>query len=224
MGADGAENVVGGGCDGGDISVHKPHCAPGWSVAADQASVGRAHLYARLLIIVCYGGGGFVVCCTYVWGFLVLEDPLADLWGTLRSKPANRWLMRVGQASMCLATIGFFPCFAYALRIAPILRIKTLYIICGLYACFYVSSCFWMPLCVAYKIFEQHSIFVLVCVNLAVSGAFVAAWAFFVCFKVTAAESAAASRALRISGRAGTILFAAHCAVFDAMVWPAFFK
>mmetsp|Transcript_120102 Transcript_120102/g.339860 ORF Transcript_120102/g.339860 Transcript_120102/m.339860 type:complete len:208 (-) Transcript_120102:94-717(-) len=172
-------------------------------------------------VLLTYVGGGTIVCATYAWGAAVLADPSA-LWGRLRD-PSNAWLLHVYYVSIALATLGYFPSLAYALHVAPTIDRARLQLICGLFAGFFVASCFWMPLCVAYLANKSLLLFVCLRVQLASAGVLGLGWAAALC-SVGEPHSSSAGPPLCMAGRIGTFFFAFHCAVFDAILWPPFFR
>eukprot|EP00927_Polykrikos_kofoidii_P081975 TRINITY_DN8001_c0_g1_i1.p2 TRINITY_DN8001_c0_g1~~TRINITY_DN8001_c0_g1_i1.p2 ORF type:complete len:203 (+),score=23.71 TRINITY_DN8001_c0_g1_i1:88-696(+) len=174
-------------------------------------------------IALVYLGGGIIVCATYAYGVIRLGDRAMELWGRLASEPENITGLQIYYFSILMATIGYFPSTLYALKIAPYLSSNKLRCICFTYGGFFFSSCFWMPLCVEYVLRKQFFVFVLIRVNLLVSGLFGLAWTYDVC-TVSTAESRSASSCLRVSGCLGSAVFSLHCAILDCVIWPFYFQ
>eukprot|EP00928_Gymnodinium_smaydae_P063101 TRINITY_DN46782_c0_g1_i1.p1 TRINITY_DN46782_c0_g1~~TRINITY_DN46782_c0_g1_i1.p1 ORF type:complete len:201 (+),score=10.20 TRINITY_DN46782_c0_g1_i1:161-763(+) len=171
-------------------------------------------------IVASYTLLGAVLVGTYVWGFLILEDP-SRLWGSLR-EANNRWLLCVYYGSILAAIIGYFASFAYVTQIAPVLTRRRWIPIAVFFNLFYISSCFWMPLCVSYIRDQRSSIYSCIRLNLLLSAFLVVGWASSVCL-VSEEETPNVGAKLRLAGRLGTCWFAFHCAVLDACIWPPYF-
>mmetsp|Transcript_120060 Transcript_120060/g.334071 ORF Transcript_120060/g.334071 Transcript_120060/m.334071 type:complete len:172 (+) Transcript_120060:3-518(+) len=170
-------------------------------------------------------GAGTILVGTYVWGVVTLFDRYGSamrLWGGIGA-PGKEWLLQTYYASILAATIGFFPSLGYALKIAPRLPRRDVSLICGAFLGFYVTEMAWMPMCVAYIREPREWLYIAIRLQLAVSGVLAILWLVAKC-RVPADVAAAAGPCLRVSGLLGTLVFALHCAVLDAIIWPPFFK
>ncbi|CAE8619589.1 unnamed protein product [Polarella glacialis] len=193
--------------------------------AADPASAGAGSWKKLLLVLGVYCGVGLLLCGTYVWGGLSLThnySTAVGLWGRIAA-PGNEWLLHTYYASILLAILGFFPALAFMVQVAPDLPEKSLYTVCGLLLAFYITEMFWIPMCVAYIAKPSKLLFGVIRVQLAISGILAVCWAVAVC-SLPAARTASAGKVLKSVGCAGTVYFAFHCAVLDALVWPPMFE
>mmetsp|Transcript_86011 Transcript_86011/g.233082 ORF Transcript_86011/g.233082 Transcript_86011/m.233082 type:complete len:202 (+) Transcript_86011:62-667(+) len=182
--------------------------------------------YSSWVVLGTYLGGGTVLCGSYVWGIAVLMRQYGtamSLWGHL-SDPGWAWLRYGYYVSMTVSAIGFFPSLVYAVRICRFLPKSKVNAICAWLLAFYISEMFWMPMCVAYINSPSTLMYTLIRIDLAMSGILALAWA---CSKLAAVPvevQEAAGCCVRVLGTVGTAIFALHCAVLDAIVWPPFFK
>mmetsp|Transcript_102297 Transcript_102297/g.259813 ORF Transcript_102297/g.259813 Transcript_102297/m.259813 type:complete len:204 (-) Transcript_102297:281-892(-) len=186
----------------------------------------KAGSYGTYSVVVVYCGVGLLLVATYVWGVVTLFEKHGDamqLWGHI-GDPGNEWLLKTYYASILAATIGFFPSLCYALTIAPRLPKSTVNLICGSLLGFYVTELFWMPMCVAYIEQPRAAVYVAIRLQLVASGSCVLLWAWAKFFAVPAHIVQEVSPCLRVSGLLGTLVFALHCAIMDATIWPPFFR
>uniref|UniRef100_A0A7S2MKK6 Uncharacterized protein n=1 Tax=Alexandrium andersonii TaxID=327968 RepID=A0A7S2MKK6_9DINO len=188
----------------------------------------RAGKYGVCLVAVVYTLLGLVLCGTYAWGIIRLDGEFKQsggamkLWGRINDK-GNEWLLSIYFTSIGLAAIGYLPSLAYAFFIAPELPRGLVNRMCGSLACFFVTELFWMPMCVAYIESPSSLVYTLIRLQLAVSGISGLCWFYFKVFAVPEEVEKTVGAPLRLSAKAGTAIFALHCAILDATVWPPFF-
>mmetsp|Transcript_3916 Transcript_3916/g.11331 ORF Transcript_3916/g.11331 Transcript_3916/m.11331 type:complete len:213 (-) Transcript_3916:29-667(-) len=185
--------------------------------------------YGTCSVLLVYLVVGSALMASYVWGVVHLNAEYGSygamrLWGRLYTEPDNRWLLHVYYGSILAATVGFFPSLGYALKVAPRLTRAKVNQLCGCFLGFYVTELLWMPLCVAYIESPSPAIYAAIRLQLAASGVFALAWAYIKIFALPAEAVAASGPVLRALGVAGTTLFALHCAILDAVVWPFYFE
>mmetsp|Transcript_60808 Transcript_60808/g.144899 ORF Transcript_60808/g.144899 Transcript_60808/m.144899 type:complete len:200 (+) Transcript_60808:78-677(+) len=184
--------------------------------------------YGTCMVFFVYMVVGSVLMGTYIWGILTLyneygKDGPAKLWGRIH-EPRNEWLLNIYYYSIGAATVGFFPSLAYAFRIAPLIEKKLVNRICGCLFIFYVTECFWLPMCVSYIEKPKSKVFLAIRIQLGLSAIAGLGWAYFKLIAVPAEVKGRVNICFRILGYLGTLAFALHCAILDAIVWPPYFK
>mmetsp|Transcript_77078 Transcript_77078/g.202228 ORF Transcript_77078/g.202228 Transcript_77078/m.202228 type:complete len:223 (-) Transcript_77078:52-720(-) len=194
-----------------------------------QGRSAAAGSYGTRAVVLVYLLAGSALMATYVWGVLALNAKYGHygamkLWGRLYTEPDNRWLLHVYYGSILAATVGFFPSLGYALKVAPRLTRAKVNQLCGCFLGFYLTELLWMPLCVAYVESPSPATYAAMRLQLGASGLFALGWAYVKIFALPEEAVAASGPVLRALGVGGTAIFALHCAVLDAVVWPPYFK
>mmetsp|Transcript_57845 Transcript_57845/g.134751 ORF Transcript_57845/g.134751 Transcript_57845/m.134751 type:complete len:201 (-) Transcript_57845:78-680(-) len=189
---------------------------------------GRAGGYGIKAVLVVWCGLGIILLGTYAWGITTLDKEFADsggamtLWGHIND-PEHVWLFNVYFTSGGLAAVGYLPALAYAFVVMPKLQPNLVNKICGWLLLFYLTELFWMPMCVAYIRSPSSTLFILLRLQLAASGVCGLCWAYFTIVAVPDEVALETNVALRWGAKIGMVVFALHCAVLDAVVWPPFF-
>jgi len=197
----------------------------GAKATENQENSDAAGSYGVILTVIVYLVLGCLLIVNYVVCVLMMNDmyPGAEggamrLWGTV-TLPEMRWLFNLYHVSILGATLGFFPAFIYALRVAAHLSKRGVHLINGPFAAFMLNSQIWLPMCVVFLEVQQDWAYWVVKLNLLVSGLCGVAWF----YAVYLTEDNVAAPGLRIAGKVGTFLFAFHCMVFDGIFWAPFF-
>mmetsp|Transcript_469 Transcript_469/g.626 ORF Transcript_469/g.626 Transcript_469/m.626 type:complete len:208 (-) Transcript_469:68-691(-) len=194
-------------------------------LGAGQVDV-AAGKYGTAMVFFVYMVAGSILMATYVWGITTLaneygKDGPSMLWGRIAD---HRRLQHLYYGSIAAATVGFFPSLAYAFRIAPELSKPMVNKICGALFIFYVTEYAWLPMCVAYIKKPSQQLFLAIRIQLAISGLFLLIWAYFKLIAVPSEVTGKVNGCFRFIAYLGTLAFALHCAILDAIVWPPYFE
>jgi len=174
-----------------------------------------------IVLLLTWFGCGLIVCATYAWGIVALSPNAMRLWGSIYTD--HPWLYVVYNVAISMAALGFFTSLAFLCRISSELRRGRVLTVCAVFHVYFLAEYCWMPLCVAYIRNPIPALYWAIRIVLFVAGVLGLVWAGTIC-SISEEEGPSAGAVLRCLGRIGACIFALHCAVLDAIVWPPFFK